>query len=249
MQIIPIKTHLIKLGESLKHILDKYLLEVYDNDIIAITSKIISVCQSRVIKKNGVNKKDLILQEADAIAQTELKDNDYGIYLTIKNNILIPSAGIDESNANDSYILYPHNIPETVNFIWDYLRNKHSVNNLGVIMTDSHTTPMRQGVTGICIGWCGFEPLYSYINKPDLYGRSLKVTKINLLDALATASVLVMGEGNEQIPITIIRNPPKVSFLNRQPTIEEHNSVKIPIEQDLYYPLMKNVKWQLISKN
>ena len=242
MQINAIKTHRIEPGESLKEILDRYVISIEERDILTITSKIISICQSRIIKKNNISKKKLIQQEADAVAC--VNQSPYGIYLTIKNNILIPSAGIDESNGDGVYILYPENIQETAAFIWNYLRNKYSITNFGVIITDSHTTPMRQGVTGICIGWCGFEPLYSYIGKPDIYNQPLKVTQINLLDALATSGVLVMGEGNEQTPLAIISNAPKISFLSRPPTLDEIHSITIAMKDDLYAPLLMGVKWE-----
>jgi dihydrofolate synthase / folylpolyglutamate synthase len=242
MQIIPINTHLIHPGESLNAILDQYINQIEEQDIIAITSKIISVCQSRLIEKDQISKKQLISQEADAILVTE--NNPYGIYLTIKNNILIPSAGIDESNANNCYILYPEDLQKTTNLIWKHLITKHNIKHLGVIVTDSHTTPMRQGVTGICLSWCGFKPLFSYVNKPDLYGRNLKVTKVNLLDALAAASGLIMGEGNESIPITLIRGAPKISFLNREPTQDELDSIIISMEKDLYAPILTSVTWK-----
>lgn len=241
MQIIAIKTHRIEASESLEKILDLYLTSIKEQDIIAITSKIISMCQARIISKKNISKEQLIKQEADAILQTTY--NPYGIYLTIKNNIIIPSAGIDESNGQDVYILYPKDIAKTANCIWNYLRRKYSIKHLGIIITDSHTTPMRTGVTGICLGWCGFKPLYSYVGKPDLYNNPLKVTNINLLDALATSSVLIMGEGNEQTPLAIIRNAPKITFLNRTPSIAEQNSITMTMEQDVYAPLLMAAKW------
>ena len=103
---------------------------------------------------------------------------------------------------------------------------------------------MRRGVTGITLGWCGFEPLYSYVNQPDIYGKPLRVTQINILDALATAAVFVMGEGGEQTPIAVISDAPKITFVNRSPTAEEEKRVVISMEEDLYAPLLLNAKWQ-----
>lgn len=242
MKVSSVKTHLISLGESIEAILEKYITNLPENSIVVITSKIISITQGRVIPKRDYDKKELIEQEAEAILLSE--NNKYNICLTIKNNILLPSAGIDESNIKDAYILYPQNIYETAQEIWKYLRNKLSVNNLGVVITDSHTTPMRRGVTGIALGWCGFEPLHSYIGQPDLYNQELRVTQINLLDAIATAAVFIMGEGNESTPIAILENAPKIQFLNRPPSKEEIASITINLEDDLYYPILKNANWK-----
>ncbi len=242
MKISPIKTRKITLNESLEPILDQYIKTLKSGDIISITSKIVSVSQGRVVAKTSIPKYDLITQEADSILQTD--NNPYDLYLTIKDNILISSAGIDESNGDGVYILYPENIQKVAHAAWQYLRAKHSIENLGIIITDSHTTPMRRGVTGITLGWCGFEPLYSYVNQPDIYGKPLRVTQINILDALATAAVFVMGEGGEQTPIAVISDAPKITFVNRSPTAEEEKRVVISMEEDLYAPLLLNAKWQ-----
>jgi dihydrofolate synthase / folylpolyglutamate synthase len=242
MKIYPIKTHPILIGESLNEILDRHLMPLTEGVIVAITSKIISLCQGRVIPKDSVNSKfELIKREADA----HLKEQDslHGAHLTIKHNIIIPSAGIDESNGAGTYILYPLDIQETAKEIWQHLRQKHSLSHLGVIITDSHTTPLRKGVTGITLGWCGFEPLYSYVGRPDIFDNPLRVTQINVIDALATSAVFVMGEGAEQTPIVLMENAPKVQFLSRPPTPEEESTIRIPLEEDIYGPILKNVDW------
>lgn len=241
MNVKAIQTHPIEPGEQLETILDHYIITLSEQTILVITSKIISICQGRLLSKESVSKEVLVQQEADAIAQTS--ENPYGHYLTIKDNILIPSAGIDESNGDNVYILYPQNIQSTAIALWNYLRKKHTIKHLGVLITDSHTTPMRRGVTGIALGWCGFEPLYSYIGKPDLYGNPLRDTQLNLLDGLATSAVLVMGEGNECTPLAFINNVPRISFLTRPPTAEEEKSILMPMEEDLYAPLLMNTKW------
>jgi len=241
MKTTAIKTHRIEIHESLHNILDRYVLSLADNSIVVITSKIVSLCQGRVVPKpleaDPGFKEALIKQEADSVLKT--LDNPYDIYLTLKNNILIPSAGIDESNGDNVYILYPLDIQKVAALAWCYLREKHAIKNLGIIISDSHTTPLRRGVTGIALGWCGFQPLYSYVGKPDLYNNPLRVTHINLLDALATAAVLVMGEGDERSPLALIEDAPKITFLDREPTVDEETSIHITIAEDLYGPLLK----------
>ncbi|WCR58522.1 putative folate metabolism gamma-glutamate ligase [Wolbachia endosymbiont of Ctenocephalides felis wCfeJ] len=242
MHVEAIYTHRVECGEALEKILDRYVSKLLTEEVVlAITSKIISICQKQVVHKTACSKEELIKKEADAIVDTDC--NLCGIYLTIKDNILIPSAGIDESNGDKVYILHPKNVQKTAILVWNHLRTKHRIKHLGVLITDSNITPMRLGVTGIALGWCGFKPLYSYIGKPDLYSRPLQATQINLLDALATSAVLVMGEGAEQTPMAIIRNVPRIRFLTRLPTIEEEKSVKISMEDDLYSPLLMGAQW------
>ncbi len=244
MLVKGIKTHRIEVNDCLEQILDQYIQELVDEDIIAITSKIISIIQGRLVSKYSICKNLLIKQEADLLLETDR--NPYDLYLTVKNGILIPSAGIDESNVHGVYVLYPENIQTTVIWIWEYLKKRHNLKKIGVVITDSHTTIMRRGVTGITLGWCGFIPIYSYIDKPDLYNSPLRVTQVNILDALATSAVFVMGEGNEQTPIAIIKDAPKIYFLDRPPTIEEEKNILIPMDEDLYSPLLRAAKWHIV---
>lgn len=242
MQIEAIYTHRVECSETLEKILDRYASKLLREEVVlAITSKIISICQKQVVHKTACSKEELIKREADAIVDVDC--NLCGIYLTIKDDILIPSAGIDESNGDEVYILYPKDVQKTAISVWNYLRTKHCIKHLGILITDSNIAPMRLGVTGIALGWCGFEPLYSYIGKPDLYSRPLQVTQINLIDALAASAVLVMGEGAEQTPMAVIKDVPKIRFLTRPPTIEEERSVKISVEEDLYSPLLMKARW------
>jgi len=241
MYVHAIQTHPIQQGEDWEAILDLYVPPLSEGSILAVTSKILSLCQGRVVPKAAISKKALLRQEAEAILDGD--DSPYDLTLTLKNNILIPSAGIDESNGRGGYILYPKDIQGLAASLWGYLRKKHALDHCGVIITDSHTTPLRRGVTGIALGWCGFKPLYSYVGSSDLFGDPLRVTQSNLLDGLAAAAVVVMGEGNECTPLALIKDVPRLSFLYHPPPREEEESLSLSMEEDLYSPLLKAGKW------
>ena len=172
----------------------------------------------------------------------------YDVSLTIKNNTLIATAGIDESNADGHYVLWPKDPQETANSIRGFLKTVRKVREVGVIITDSKTTPLRWGVTAIAIAYCGIEPLKDYIGKKDLFGRRFVFEKLNIIDSLATAAALEMGEGREQTPIAIIEDLKNVTFVDRNPSKEELDSLKIALEDDLYAPLLKSVKWKKGSR-
>ncbi len=76
MHVNAIKTHRIECGESLENILKTYLEDVVDETIVIITSKIVSICQGRVVSKDTISKEDLIKQEADLVIKC---DNAYGV--------------------------------------------------------------------------------------------------------------------------------------------------------------------------
>jgi dihydrofolate synthase / folylpolyglutamate synthase len=234
MFITTIKTHKIQPRESIFDILNTYITELSENSIIAIASKIISTSENRLLNKDKIkNKLAIIHKESDYCFASPKKQKNF--YLTLKNHRLIPNAGIDESNCKNFYLLLPQKPQLTAKKIWEYLQKKHHIKNLGIIITDSNITPIRAGVTGITIGWCGFKPIYSYIGKKDVFGRILKVTQVNLLDSLATTATLTMGEGEEQTPIAIISQPPSnVVFQNRAPTKKEEKETYIAPAKDLF---------------
>ena len=244
MKIFPIKTHKIRPGgkQNLFEVLDRYLKTLRERSIVVITSKIVSICQGRVVKIKKVDKKELIKKEAEYFLPSE--ESKYNITLTIKGNLLLPTAGVDKSNGAGYFILWPENPQETANQVRKYLGNRFSVKKVGVIITDSKTIPLRRGTTGVAIAHSGFFALNNYIGKPDIFGRKLKVTKANILDALAASAVLVMGEGKEQTPLAIIEDIPFVKFQNRDPSEKELQDFYLNMADDLYAPLLKSVKWQ-----
>jgi F420-0:gamma-glutamyl ligase len=188
------------------------------------------------------DKSTLIRQEADRFLPPE--ESKYHITLSVKGRSLIPSAGIDESNSNGHYVLWPLNPQQSANLVRAHLRKKNGIKELGVIITDSTTSPLRQGVCGVSIAHSGFEAVKSRIGHPDIYGHPLRVTTVDVADALAAAAVLLMGEADEQTPLAVLKDLPFVSFQDANPTEEELAALKINVEDDLYGPMLTAVDWQ-----
>lgn len=249
MTVTAYKTHKVTVGEDIFAILDNYLPELKEGTVVAITSKIIALCQGDVIKNDGtVDKKELIEKEADYYVATE--DTQYGTVIpTIKNSILIANSGIDESNADGNFILWPKEIDRITDEIWQKLREKNNINDLGIIVTDSRLTPLRWGITGVGIAWCGFEAFTDYRGKPDIFGRELKMSQESIIDGLAASTVVVMGEGSEQTPLATVTDIPFVHFQNRPPTKQERDATKIEKEDDIYNKLMTSVTWKKGTEN
>jgi putative folate metabolism gamma-glutamate ligase len=243
MNISVIKTDKIVSGtRKLFDVFDRFVPTLHERSILVVTSKIVSICEGRIIQAGSADKNALIRKEADRYISSQ--NNPYGIILTIKNNTLIPSAGIDESNGNGYYILWPEDPQKTANTVREYLAGRFSLKKTGVIITDSKTTPLRWGTTGVAIAHSGFQALRSYIGTPDIFGRKLLVTKANIADGLAAAAVTAMGEGNEQTPIAVISDIPDIVFRDRNPTVQELKGLTIHIKEDLYAPLLTSVRWE-----
>lgn len=202
-----------------------------DGSVLAITSKIVSLSEGAIASKD-LDKKELIRREADFY----LGEGGHGVELTVKHGLLIPSSGIDESNSRDgSFILFPKDPFSSARRLWHGLRQHFGLCEFGVMLTDSHTTPLRMGVTGIALSYWGFEGVTSKVDEPDLFGRKMKFTHIDIVDALAASAVLVMGEAAECTPLALVR----VDGIKFRDEIDPAE-IKIPLENDLYYPLLKD---------
>lgn len=231
LKVKALSTKVYHLGDNFTDFLIKNIKGVLKEEmILAVTSKVVSLSENRIISKANVNKKTLIKKEADYY----LGEIGYNCHLTIKHGLMIPSAGVDESNAEkDFYILYPENPFRSAKKIYDIIRKKLHLKKFGVLLTDSHTKPLRRGVLGTALAYYGFKGVESKIGTKDLFGKELKITQINIADALAVAATFSMGEGNESRPLAIIKAP--VKFTKRS----DHKKLCIPLEEDLYKPLLK----------
>jgi len=244
MEITVHKTKAVVKGDALNDVIDTALPVLHNGDIVVITSKIVSICQGRIVPVGTEEEKfSLIRKEAQYIIENDATRK-YHLALTVANNTLIPNSGIDESNGNSFLILWPSDPMSAAEKIWKHLKDKHHLETLGVLITDSHTTPLRWGTTGIGIAWCGFDALNNYIGVPDIFGRPLAVTKANVMDGLAAAAVVVMGEGNEQTPLAVIKNVPFVRFQKTPPTKEEKDALPISLDDDIYSPILTPAPWE-----
>ena len=233
MEIKAIHTPLFSQDMDLANfIIENTASSLKEKSVLAITSKIISVAEGRFISKEKINKKTLIQRECEHY----LGEINHGCHLTIQHGLLIPSAGIDESNSqNSSYILYPKDPFSSAEKLRTVLKKKLSLKKLALIITDSRTLPLRKGVIGVALAYSGFKAIKSLIGEKDLFGRPLKMTRINKVDALAAAAVLLMGEGAEQCPLALIHKAP-LSFTDKTYPFE----LKISMEEDLYSPLYQD---------
>ncbi len=222
-------------------------IKIKEESIIVITSKIVAIAQGRCVKidqtlnkeEQRIVKDKLIKKEADFYIDRKYVPKQL-VTLTIKNNILIPTSGIDESNANGFYILWPDNLFLEAKKIYQSIKKEFKIKKFGIIISDSHTTPLRAGVSGIGLSYYGFYPLRDYRGSKDIFGRKLKMTQTNIVDSLADIAVFEMGEGKEQTPIVIIENVKNIKFGFDS---TKKDPLKIVREEDIYYPLIKNIKW------
>lgn len=244
MIVTSIKTPVVSPSTQLLPFLDSNLPKIREQSIVVVTSKIISICQGKIVKNDGsVDKHEIIHNEAEYYIDPSGR-SEYDVTLTIKEGMLIASSGIDESNGNGYFVLWPEHVHETTAQIWKHLRDKHHLTHLGILVTDTRATPLRWGTIGVALSWCGFQPLKNYIGQPDIFGKKLRMTKASIIDGLAAAADLVMGQGNEQTPLAVASDVPFVEFVDQPPTKKGINDLRIDVSDDLFSPLTNSPKWK-----
>jgi coenzyme F420-0:L-glutamate ligase/coenzyme F420-1:gamma-L-glutamate ligase len=245
MQVLAVKTSLIKPGDDLVRVvlqgISKQGLELLSNDVLALSSKIVSSAEGRMAKLDDVKPSrrakllakecaltpafaELILREADSVAGGVAK-----AVLTLNNGVFTVNAGIDNKNAPKGFaVLWPKNLQHQAEHIRkEILRRTNKL--VGVLIVDSAVAPLRMGTRGLAIAVAGFEPVKDYRKTRDLFRKKIVMTYHAVADDLASAAHSVMGEAAERTPAAIIRGAPVIF-------IDEANaeSMKIAFEKCVY---------------
>src|SRR3989344_2187494 len=221
MKTRSIRTRLFTEGENLERFVLEHVRKLKDGNILVVTSKIVALAERRTA--SPYEKEKIVLRESEWAVPTKY------VWLTIKDGMFMAAAGIDESNAHGKIILLPKDSFKAAARLRRVLLKRYKIRKFGVLITDSRVLPLRAGVVGVALGYAGFGGVKDYRGSTDLFGRTLKMTRVDIADSLATAAVLLMGEGNERKPLAIIEDAP-VEFrerVNRQELV-------IPVADDLY---------------
>jgi coenzyme F420-0:L-glutamate ligase len=228
MKTKSIRTRLFEEGDNLEQFILEHIPKLKEGSILVVTSKIAALAECRTASPS--DKEKLILKESEWVMQTKYA------WLTIKDGMFMVAAGIDESNAQDKIILLPKNSFKVAAQLRRSLLKHYKLRCLGVLITDSRVLPLRAGVVGIALGYAGFTGIKDYRTSADLFGEALKMTRVDIADSLASAAVLLMGEGNEGKPIAIVEDAP-VEFRERINTRE----LAVSVTDDLYVPFFKKI--------
>ena len=221
MQLIHLKSPLIKSGDNLLTALKKSLNSkketLKNGDILVIASKVVAYSQGLLVEvKSKKEFRELIKKESDKV----LLDGD--MVITMKNKVLIPNAGIDNSNTpKNQVVLWPKEPFSDARKIRQELSKEYGLKNFGILISDSHCQPLRLGTSGIAIGWAGFEGVSDERGSKDLFDKEMQYTQIAVADCIASAANLLMGETNASIPFVIIRGL-DVKWTNKKATADDY---------------------------
>ena len=248
MNITEIKTRKILPPKDDLTDLLSFVPRLSENMVIAISSKVISICEGSTKSTKIISHEALVDRLADLKLEPVTRSRN-DMILTQIGNILVESSGVDVSNANGYYILLPKSPYKTAQTIWSYLKKRDGIKNLGVIITDSHSVPRRKGAEGYSLSSYGFQASHGYKGGLDIFKRHFHFTASDVADSLAAAAVLVMGEGNECTPIAVIDNVPRIDFFSKKISLRRNKYYSwVNPNLDVYGPLLQSKLWKKTRK-
>ena len=223
LEIIPLSgLPMFETGDSLADAilagLDAFAL--VDDDVIVVAQKIVSKVEGRTVALADIVPGEAALAIAGitgklpTVAQLML---DEGEVMRARPNVAImrhrlghvaANSGIDASNlpggGTEQVLLWPVDPDASAQALRTALMAATG-RRLAVIVADSLGRAWRIGTIGTAIGSAGLLPLTDRRGERDLYGRELLVTMVAVADSIAAAAVLAMGEGDEGLPVAIVR--------------------------------------------
>ncbi len=214
---------LVRAGDDVaKMIVDcagKSGLEIEDGDVVVIAQKVFSKAEGRVVNLRKVtsSKRALeIFKETGKSARfVELVLKESKRLLKVARDILLVednrglvciNAGIDKSNVEgrENFALLPED-PDASAERCRLEIKRLTGRNVAVIMSDTYSRPFRRGQVNFAIGLSGVSPFKDYRGTRDLFGQVLKVKNVAIVDEVAAAAELLMGQGKEKSPVVIFK--------------------------------------------
>jgi coenzyme F420-0:L-glutamate ligase/coenzyme F420-1:gamma-L-glutamate ligase len=193
-------------------------IKLEHGDILAVCQKIVSKAEGRIIDLTQIEPSEMACRFAarwdkDPRA-VELVLRQTSRIVRMDNAVLIvetgpgwvcANAGVDESNslAEDRAILLPEDADASAFRLRAELKRLTGV-QVAVLITDTFGRPWRDGLTEVCLGVAGIDPMLDLRGTTDLGGRELHHTVIAIADQIAAAAGLLMPKAGAT-PAVLVR--------------------------------------------
>lgn len=248
IQIIGIE-HLpiVKTGDNLAELIcnaaENQGTHIQNGDILVITHVIVSRAEGRVVNLDEVVPSEFaksiakqygkdptlveaVLQETKSIRRM----GDGKLITETKHGFICANSGIDKSNVpgERNVALLPDDPDRSAEEIREKIRRSTGC-DVAVIISDTHGRPLRKGEINVAIGVAGIKALRDRRGESDLFGYVLRVKQTAIVDELASAAELVIGQADEGIPVAIIRGYDHLKSENAKAT-----DLIRPKEEDLF---------------
>jgi coenzyme F420-0:L-glutamate ligase/coenzyme F420-1:gamma-L-glutamate ligase len=221
---------LVRKGDDLVELLLERLtaaaLTLESGDVVVFAQKIVSKAEGRTVDLSSIApsaravelaaqvKKDprlveLILRESRRVVRAAPDV----LIVEHRLGLVMANAGIDQSNvaessSGDFALLLPENPDGSAARLAETLAVRAAA-EVAVLIVDSFGRPFRVGTVGVAIGAAGLAATLDLRGRPDLFGRTLRVTIVGHADELAAAASVLMGQSAEGRPVVVIRGVPR----------------------------------------
>jgi coenzyme F420-0:L-glutamate ligase/coenzyme F420-1:gamma-L-glutamate ligase len=205
---------MVQAGDDLAALLARGLdhtgFKLERGDVLVVCQKVVSKAEGRLVDLKDIEPsafaKNLALRwEKDpravevVLRQTSrIVRNDHGVIIVETGpGWVCANAGVDESNSleDDRAILLPEDPDASAAKLRAEMRRRYGV-EIAVLITDTFGRPWRDGLTEICLGISGINPMLDLRGSKDLGGRELEHTVVAIADEIASAAGLLMEKAS-----------------------------------------------------
>jgi coenzyme F420-0:L-glutamate ligase/coenzyme F420-1:gamma-L-glutamate ligase len=188
-----------------------------DGDVVAVAQKVVSKSEGRTVRLEDVEPSafaravagpnrdarhtEVVLRESARIVR--MRD---GLVISeTRHGFVCAAAGVDASNAGEAgtLILLPLDPDASAARLRMRLRELTG-RDVGVVVTDTHGRPFREGIVEVAIGAAGIEVLRDHRGERDSTGYELHATVVATADEVAAAAGLVTTK-TAGVPAAIVR--------------------------------------------
>jgi coenzyme F420-0:L-glutamate ligase/coenzyme F420-1:gamma-L-glutamate ligase len=175
-------------------------LTLQDGDVVAVTQKVVSKSEGRVVPEGPDGKEAWVRRESRRVVASR---GDIVIAET-RHGFVCANAGVDASNVAEGLLtLLPEDPDGSAERIRTALGEATGA-DVAVLITDTFGRPWRSGVVNVAIGCAGLPALVDLRGTKDGLGRVLEMTVVAVADEVAAASGLAMGK-SDGIPAAVVR--------------------------------------------
>jgi coenzyme F420-0:L-glutamate ligase/coenzyme F420-1:gamma-L-glutamate ligase len=190
----------IREGDDLAALLAPLLGHARDGDVVAVTQKIVSKAEGRVVSDEGEGRSAWVARETQRVVARR----DDLVIAETRHGFICANAGVDASNVAPGFLtLLPEDPDASAERIRAGLRERTG-RDLAVVITDTFGRAWREGVVNVAIGCAGLASLVDLRGTTDHVGRELEATVVALADEVAAATGLVMGKA-ARVPAALVR--------------------------------------------
>jgi len=248
IQIIGIeRLPIVKTGDNLAELIcnaaESQGSRIQNGDVLVITHVIVSRAEGRVVNLDEVVPSEFAKNIAEqygkdpTLVEVVLRESksirrmgDGKLITETKHGFICANSGIDKSNVpgERNVALLPEDPDRSAEEIREKIRRLTDC-DVAVIISDTHGRPLRKGEMNVAIGVAGIKALRDRRGENDLFGYVLRVKQTAIIDELASAAELAIGQASEGIPVAIIRGYNYLTSENAKAT-----DLIRPKEEDLF---------------